>query len=103
MQSARTAPSQGIWWRRLTGGPRLAQGIVGSIPWNALVFFTLWLQLLGFTDFVASLLMAVFAGGCALGQLLGGMLGAQRPDQRSGFRALGYGLLHLEFIQDFKP
>ena len=54
-----------------------AQGILGSIPWNALVFFTLWLQLLGFTDFTASLLMATFTGGCALGQLLGGILGAQ--------------------------
>ena len=53
----------------------LPQGIVGSMPWNAMVFFTLWLQLLGFSDFVASVLMAIFASGCALGQLLGGMLG----------------------------
>ena len=51
------------------------QGIVGSLPWNAMVFFTLWLQLLGFSNFMASLLMATFAGGCALGQLLGGALG----------------------------
>ena len=33
------------------------QGIVGNIPWNALVFFTLYLQLLGMSDFNASLLM----------------------------------------------
>ncbi|KAK9902677.1 hypothetical protein WJX75_002341 [Coccomyxa subellipsoidea] len=51
------------------------QGIVGSTPWNAMVFFTLWLQLLGFSDFAASLLMAVFAGGCAVGSLIGGSLG----------------------------
>lgn len=38
------------------------QGIVGSIPWTALVFFTLYLQLLGMTDFAASLLMSVFLG-----------------------------------------
>ena len=52
------------------------QGIVGSTPWNAMVFFTLWLQLLGFSDFAAALLMAVFAGGCAIGSLIGGNLGA---------------------------
>ena len=51
------------------------QGIVGSTPWNAMVFFTLWLQLLGFSDYSASLLMALFAGGCAVGSALGGFLG----------------------------
>ncbi|EIE19976.1 MFS general substrate transporter [Coccomyxa subellipsoidea C-169] len=51
------------------------QGIVGSTPWNAMVFFTLWLQLTGFSNFAAAALMAVFAGGCALGGLLGGYLG----------------------------
>ena len=40
----------------------LAQGIVGSVPWTALVFLTLYLQLLGMTDFAASVLMAVFLG-----------------------------------------
>ncbi len=53
----------------------VAQGIVGSTPWNAMVFFTLWLQLLGFTDYSASVLMALFAGGCAIGSALGGYLG----------------------------
>ncbi len=53
----------------------LTQGIVGSTPWNAMVFFTLWLQLLGFTDYSASVLMALFAGGCAIGSALGGYLG----------------------------
>ena len=38
------------------------QGIVGSVPWTALVFLTLYLQLLGMTDFAASVLMAVFLG-----------------------------------------
>lgn len=52
------------------------QGIVGSFPWQALVFFTMWLQLVGFTDLAASSLMAVFTLGCALGSLLGGRLGA---------------------------
>ncbi|CAG9466628.1 unnamed protein product [Pedinophyceae sp. YPF-701] len=48
------------------------QGIMGSTPWNALIFFTLWLQMLGFTDLQASILMAAFATGCALGLGLGG-------------------------------
>jgi hypothetical protein len=41
-----------------------------------MVFITLWLQLLGFSDFAASLLMAMFALGSALGGLLGGAIGA---------------------------
>ena len=41
-----------------------------------MVFITLWLQLLGFSDFAASLLMALFALGSALGGLLGGAIGA---------------------------
>ena len=53
----------------------MVQGIVGSTPWNAMVFFTLWLQLLGFTDYSASVLMALFAGGCAVGSAVGGYLG----------------------------
>ncbi len=57
------------------------QGIVGSTPWNAMVFFTLWLQLTGFSNFAAAALMAVFAGGCALGGLLGGYLGARSAPQ----------------------
>ena len=53
----------------------MVQGIVGSTPWNAMIFFTLWLQLLGFTDYSASVLMALFAGGCAIGSAVGGYLG----------------------------
>ncbi|CAK0787030.1 hypothetical protein CVIRNUC_010246 [Coccomyxa viridis] len=51
------------------------QGIVGSAPWNAIVFLTLYLQLLGMNDAAASALMALFLGGSALGGLLGGWLG----------------------------
>ena len=58
------------------------QGIVGSTPWNAMVFFTLWLQLLGFSDYSASLLMALFAGGCAIGSALGGFLGKPHTHSR---------------------
>ncbi|EIE22835.1 MFS general substrate transporter [Coccomyxa subellipsoidea C-169] len=53
----------------------IVQGIVGSIPWTALVFFTLYLQLLGMTDFAASVLMSLFLGSTAVGGLLGGYVG----------------------------
>jgi MFS family permease len=53
----------------------VVQGIVGSAPWNALVWNTLYLQLLGFTDFQASLIASLFLAGTALGGLIGGILG----------------------------
>ena len=40
-----------------------------------MVFFTLYFQLLGFSDLSASVLMAVFTLGCAVGALIGGALG----------------------------
>jgi hypothetical protein len=55
--------------------PRGLQGIVGTMPWVAMVFFTLWLQLLGFSDLEASTLIATFGAACALGGVLGGNLG----------------------------
>eukprot|EP00884_Botryococcus_braunii_P002021 jgi/Botrbrau1/1181/Bobra.0162s0063.2 len=51
------------------------QGIVGTMPWVAMVFFTLWVQLLGFSDLQASILMAVFGSACSIGGVLGGNLG----------------------------
>ena len=55
--------------------PSTLQGIVGSTPWNALVFLTLYFQLLGFSDAAASALVALFGAGAAAGSLLGGWLG----------------------------
>lgn len=52
------------------------QGIVGTMPWVAMVFFTLWLQLLGFTDLQASLLVAVFGSACSVGGVIGGNIGS---------------------------
>ncbi|KAH9302991.1 hypothetical protein KI387_014574 [Taxus chinensis] len=48
------------------------QGIVGSLPWTAMVFFTMWFELIGFGNKSAAILMSIFAGGCAFGSLLGG-------------------------------
>ena len=56
-------------------GTCLVQGIVGSTPWNALVFLTLYMQTIGMSDRSASLLVSLFLGGSALGGLLGGWLG----------------------------
>ncbi|KAK3033846.1 hypothetical protein RJ639_034264 [Escallonia herrerae] len=50
------------------------QGLVGSLPWTAMVFFTLWFQLIGFDHNGAAALLSLFAGGCALGTLLGGVV-----------------------------
>ena len=53
----------------------ITQGVIGSAPWNALVFNTYYLQLLGFSDFHASLVAALFLLGTALGAMIGGSLG----------------------------
>ena len=42
------------------------QGIVGCFPWQAMVFFTLWLQLNGFSNATSSFLVATFGAGVAL-------------------------------------
>lgn len=51
------------------------QGILGSTPWNALVFLTLYAQTIGMSDANASLLVSVFLGCTAIGGFLGGWLG----------------------------
>ncbi|KAK9826424.1 hypothetical protein WJX81_004002 [Elliptochloris bilobata] len=51
------------------------QGIVGGIPWQAMGFITMYLQLLGFSDWLAGLLTALFWGGTIAGNLLGGIVG----------------------------
>ena len=48
---------------------------MGSIPWKALLFLTLYLQLTGMSDLSASMLVALFYGAVALGNLLGGWVG----------------------------
>jgi MFS family permease len=58
-----------------TFGIIVLQGIVGSTPWTALVFLTLYFQLIGMSDLMASLLMAIFLAANACGGLLGGLVG----------------------------
>lgn len=48
---------------------------MGSIPWSALVFLTLYFQLLGMSNFQAASLNSLFLGANAVGALLGGLVG----------------------------
>ena len=48
---------------------------MGSIPWSGMVFLTLYFQLLGMSNFAASLQMALLLGSTAVGGLLGGWIG----------------------------
>jgi MFS family permease len=58
-----------------TFGIIVLQGIVGTTPWSALVFLTLYFQLLGMSDLMSSILMAIFLAANAVGGLLGGYVG----------------------------
>ena len=49
------------------------------MPWIALGWLTLYLQLVGFSDLAAAVLNALMALGCALGSYGGGLLGAAVP------------------------
>lgn len=53
----------------------ILQGILGSTPWNALVFMTRYLQLIGFSNLSASLALSAFQAGAALGGVVGGVIG----------------------------
>ncbi|GAY42760.1 hypothetical protein CUMW_069370 [Citrus unshiu] len=50
------------------------QGIVGSLPWTAMVFFTMWFELIGFDHSSTAALLSLFAIGCAVGSFLGGVV-----------------------------
>ncbi|KAK9820276.1 hypothetical protein WJX72_008508 [[Myrmecia] bisecta] len=51
------------------------QGILGSVPWSAMNFFTFFLQLKGMSNLAASVLIGCFLGANAAGGLLGGWVG----------------------------
>ncbi|KAL2607973.1 hypothetical protein R1flu_026546 [Riccia fluitans] len=85
------------------------QGIVGSLPWTAMVFFTMWLELIGFGHKGAASLMGIFSGGCAVGALFGGWMGDRAEKkypgagrimcaQFSSFSAIPFSCLLLLFL-----
>lgn len=51
-----------------TFGIIVLQGIVGTTPWASLSWLTFWFQLIGFSDVVASILMAIFLAFNAMGK-----------------------------------
>lgn len=53
----------------------VVQGIWGNVPWAALTFLTAYFQLLRFSAFTSSLLVALFLGSVGVGGYLGGYLG----------------------------
>lgn len=65
--------------RRVLGVPTfqiiVAQGIAGSIPWSALNFSAMWLELVGFTHWETSVITGLYLFATALGALFGGIVG----------------------------
>jgi MFS family permease len=65
--------------RRVLGVPTfqiiVAQGIAGSIPWSALNFSAMWLELVGFTHWETSVITGLYLFATALGALFGGFMG----------------------------
>ncbi|KAK1630506.1 hypothetical protein QYE76_004821 [Lolium multiflorum] len=53
----------------------VAQGITGSLPWSALSFAPMWLELVGFTHNQTGALTAIFALASSIGGLFGGKMG----------------------------
>eukprot|EP00929_Paragymnodinium_shiwhaense_P056433 TRINITY_DN28234_c0_g4_i2.p1 TRINITY_DN28234_c0_g4~~TRINITY_DN28234_c0_g4_i2.p1 ORF type:complete len:410 (+),score=50.17 TRINITY_DN28234_c0_g4_i2:216-1445(+) len=53
----------------------VVQGLFGSIPWSALTFLIMYYQLIGMSDYYASLLFVTSIIGGAFGGVLGGQIG----------------------------
>nr|MDO8097647.1 MFS transporter [Candidatus Njordarchaeota archaeon] len=53
----------------------LVQGVVGTIPWNGLLFIVEWLQYVGFAPLESGMIMALLIVGTALGTFFGGVIG----------------------------
>jgi len=51
------------------------QGLFGLVPWNAMSFYTLWLQLIGLSDTASGAITGCQALGVCFGNVLGGLLG----------------------------
>ncbi|KAI4389201.1 hypothetical protein MLD38_001452 [Melastoma candidum] len=53
----------------------VAQGVMGLIPWSALSFSAMWLELTGFSNYMTAFLIALFVISGSLGGLFGGKMG----------------------------
>jgi MFS family permease len=52
----------------------LAQGVVGTIPWNGIMFMVAWFEYIGFDPLIAGIMFVVIALGSAIGNFLGGLI-----------------------------
>ncbi|KAJ1298168.1 hypothetical protein BS78_01G433100 [Paspalum vaginatum] len=53
----------------------VAQGVAGTVPWSALTFAAMWLELLGFTHWQTTLIINANSLANALGALFAGFVG----------------------------
>lgn len=53
----------------------VAQGIPGSCPSSAMSFFTMWLELIGFSHKMTAFLLTFYTVAASLGALFGGKMG----------------------------
>src|SRR5271157_3731527 len=53
----------------------ILQGLIGSIPWNAILFMVAWFEYIGFGALTAGLIFVAIALGNAFGNLGGGLIG----------------------------
>ena len=53
----------------------VAQGLFGSIPWNAFTYSTFYFQVNGLTNVAAAALTTLFQLSCAFGHVIGGVVG----------------------------
>ncbi|HME53139.1 MAG TPA: MFS transporter [Candidatus Lokiarchaeia archaeon] len=53
----------------------VAQGVIGSLPWNAILFMVAWFEYIGFDDTTAGFMFLIIAVGAALGNFFGGVFG----------------------------
>ncbi|KAJ4760598.1 Major facilitator superfamily protein [Rhynchospora pubera] len=85
------------------------QGIIGSLPWTSIVFFTMWFELIGFDHKSSAALNSLFAIGCATGSFMGGFIADRLsriyPDsarvmcaQFSAFMGIPFSLILLTVI-----
>jgi MFS family permease len=53
----------------------VAQGVMGSFPWYALSFLSMWFELIGFSHGYTAFLVTLFSVATSLGGLFGGRMG----------------------------
>ncbi|CAN0862024.1 hypothetical protein LINGRAHAP2_LOCUS8368 [Linum grandiflorum] len=118
-KSNNTTTAASIWlesWRSIQAVLKVKtfqvivlQGVVGSLPWTAMVFFTLWFELIGFDHNSTAALISLFAFGASAGSLLGGVVadrlsrvyphsGRIMCAQLSAFMGIPFSLLLLRVI-----